>query len=161
MNGQYQRFKNFHFYEELTEHFLLTATELEIVRSCRGNAHRQGMAILLKGLEYLGYFPENLQQVTNPFRDADVSGLDVSGFSWDREDFNDCNLRNANLSDCSFSGSDFRGADLCSQIVFGIGVSPCAEVELISSCGFVSGIKETKKVSPPTAIAAKVKKPVV
>jgi hypothetical protein len=23
------------------------------------------MAILLKGLEYLGYFPENLQQVTN------------------------------------------------------------------------------------------------
>jgi len=56
MNGQYPRFKNSYFYEELTEHFLLTATELEFVRSCRGNANRQGMAILLKGLEYLATF---------------------------------------------------------------------------------------------------------
>ena len=68
MNGQYPRFKNSYFYEELTEHFLLTATELEFVRSCRGNANRQGMAILLKGLEYLGYFPENLQQVPPSIR---------------------------------------------------------------------------------------------
>jgi len=35
------------------------------------------------------------------------------------------------------------------------------EVEPISSCGFVSGINEAKKASPPMAIAAKVKKPVV
>jgi hypothetical protein len=28
MNGQYPRFKNFYFYEELTEHFLLTKAEL-------------------------------------------------------------------------------------------------------------------------------------
>ena len=68
MNGQYPRFKNSYFYGELTEHFLLTATELEFVRSCRGNANRQGMAILLKGLEYLGYFPENLQQVPPSIR---------------------------------------------------------------------------------------------
>jgi hypothetical protein len=32
-----------------------------------------------------------------------------------------------------------------SQTGFGIGVSPCAEVEPISSCGFVSGINEAKK----------------
>ena len=68
MNGQYPRFKNFYFYEELTEHFLLTKAELEFVRSCRGNANRQGVAILLKGLEYLGYFPENLQQVPPSIR---------------------------------------------------------------------------------------------
>ncbi len=68
MNGQYPRFKNSYFYEELTEHFLLTTAELEFVRSCRGNANRQGMAILLKGLEYLGYFPENLQQVPPSIR---------------------------------------------------------------------------------------------
>jgi len=42
MNGQYPRFKNSYFYEELTEHFLLTTAELEFVRSCRGNANRQG-----------------------------------------------------------------------------------------------------------------------
>ncbi len=40
MNGQYPRFKNSYFYEELTEHFLLTTAELEFVRSCRGNANR-------------------------------------------------------------------------------------------------------------------------
>ena len=68
MNGQYPRFKNSYFYEELTQHFLLTTAELEFVRSCRGNANRQGMAILLKGLEYLGYFPENLQQVPPSIR---------------------------------------------------------------------------------------------
>ena len=68
MNGQYPRFKNSYFYEELTEHFLLTTTELEFVRSCSGNANRQGIAILLKGLEYLGYFPENLQQVPPSIR---------------------------------------------------------------------------------------------
>jgi hypothetical protein len=63
MNGQYRRFKNSYFYEELTENFLLTPAELEFVRNCRGDANRQGMAILLKGLQYLGYFPESLQQV--------------------------------------------------------------------------------------------------
>jgi hypothetical protein len=42
MNGQYPRFKNSYFYEELTGHFLLTTAELEFVRSCRGNANRQG-----------------------------------------------------------------------------------------------------------------------
>jgi Domain of unknown function (DUF4158) len=68
MNGQYPRFKNSYFHEELTEHFLLTKAELEFVRSCRGNANRQGVAILLKGLEYLGYFPENLQLVPPSIR---------------------------------------------------------------------------------------------
>jgi hypothetical protein len=29
MNGQYPRFKNSYFYEELTEHFLLTTAEVE------------------------------------------------------------------------------------------------------------------------------------
>ena len=44
MNGQYPRFKNLYFYEELAEHFLLTKAELEFVRTCRGNANRQGVA---------------------------------------------------------------------------------------------------------------------
>ena len=68
MNGQYPRFKNSYFYEELTENFLLTPAELEFVRNCRGDVNRQGMAILLKGLQYLGYFPESLQQVPGSIR---------------------------------------------------------------------------------------------
>ena len=36
MYGQYPRFKNSYFYEELTENFLLTPAELEFVRNCRG-----------------------------------------------------------------------------------------------------------------------------
>jgi hypothetical protein len=55
MNGQYRRFKNSYFYEELTENFLLTPAELEFVRNCRGDANRQGMAILLKGLPDSGH----------------------------------------------------------------------------------------------------------
>jgi hypothetical protein len=54
MNGQYPRFKNSYFYEELTENFLLTPAELEFVRNCRGDANRQGMAILLKGFAIFG-----------------------------------------------------------------------------------------------------------
>jgi hypothetical protein len=68
MNGQYPRFKNSYFYEELTENFLLTPAELEFVRNCRGDVNRQGMAILLKGLQYLGYFPESLEQVPGSIR---------------------------------------------------------------------------------------------
>jgi hypothetical protein len=33
MNGQYPRFKNSYFYEELIENFLLTPAELEFVRN--------------------------------------------------------------------------------------------------------------------------------
>ena len=80
MNGQYPRFKNFYFYEELTEHFLLTKAELEFVRSCRGNANRQGVAILLKGLEYLGYFPENPQQVPPSIRSFVGTARSFDGF---------------------------------------------------------------------------------
>jgi hypothetical protein len=50
MNGPYPRLKISYFYEELNEHFLLAAAELEFVRSCCGDANRQGVAILLKGL---------------------------------------------------------------------------------------------------------------
>ena len=56
MNGQYPRFENSYFHEELTEHFLLTTAELEFVRGCRGNANRQGIAILLRGLEIWATF---------------------------------------------------------------------------------------------------------
>jgi hypothetical protein len=34
---------------------LLTKAELEFVRSCRGNANQQGVAILLKGLPRFGH----------------------------------------------------------------------------------------------------------
>jgi hypothetical protein len=58
MNGEYPRFKTSYLQEELSEHFLLGPAEIEFVRNRRGDANRQGIAILLKSLPYLGYFPE-------------------------------------------------------------------------------------------------------
>src|SRR5262249_11541433 len=46
------------------------------------------------------------------FQNANVCGLDLSGHSWDGEDFTGCDLRGTNLSNCTFNGSDFRDADL-------------------------------------------------
>jgi hypothetical protein len=47
-----------------------------------------------------------------PFRNSKASGLDLSSFAWDQEDFSGRDLRGANLSGCTFSGADFRNADL-------------------------------------------------
>ena len=63
MKGDYPRFKATYTQDELIEHFLLTPAERALVDSCRGEMNRQGVAVLLKALQYLGYFPASLQQV--------------------------------------------------------------------------------------------------
>jgi TnpA family transposase len=63
MKGDYPRFNATYTHDELVEHFLLTPAERALVDTCRGEANRHGVAVLLKAVQYLGYFPENLQQV--------------------------------------------------------------------------------------------------
>jgi TnpA family transposase len=63
MKGDYPRFKATYTQDELIEHFLLTPAERALVDTCRGELNRQGVAVLLKALHYLGYFPDSLQQV--------------------------------------------------------------------------------------------------
>ena len=60
MSGAYPQFKTSYTHEELVEHFLLTPADLQLVLTCRGDANRCGMALLLKALTYLGYVPESL-----------------------------------------------------------------------------------------------------
>ena len=63
MSGAYPHFKPCYTHEELVEHFLLTPADPQLVLTCRGDANRCGMALLLKALAYLGYFPEKLDRM--------------------------------------------------------------------------------------------------
>jgi uncharacterized protein DUF4158 len=63
MSGAYPHFKTSYTHEELVEHFLLTPADLQLVLTCRGEANRCGMALLLKALTYLGYVPDSLDCV--------------------------------------------------------------------------------------------------
>jgi hypothetical protein len=63
MKGDYPRFKVTYTDEELAEHFLLTPAERALVETCRGDVNRHSVAVLLKAVQYLGYFPEELSQV--------------------------------------------------------------------------------------------------
>jgi hypothetical protein len=58
MKGDYPRFKATYAHEELVEHFLLSPAEQALIATCRGDVTRHGMAVLLKSVQYLGYFPD-------------------------------------------------------------------------------------------------------
>jgi Domain of unknown function (DUF4158) len=68
MKGNYPRFKAMCAHEELVEHFLLSPTEHALVDTCRGDVNRHGVAVLLKAVQYLGYFPDDLRQVPEAVR---------------------------------------------------------------------------------------------
>jgi TnpA family transposase len=63
MQGDYPRFKTTYTPEELVEHFLLSQADRALIDTCYGDANRHGVAVLLKAVQYLGYFPDELQQV--------------------------------------------------------------------------------------------------
>ena len=68
MKGDYPGFKVTYTDEELAEHFLLTPAERALVETCRGDVNRHGIAVLVKAVQYLGYFPEDLSQVPSVIR---------------------------------------------------------------------------------------------
>lgn len=80
MSGAYPHFKSCYTHEELVEHFLLTPAELQLVFTCRGDANRCGMALLLKALVYLGYVPEKLNSIPGEVRSFIAGQL---GLLWD------------------------------------------------------------------------------
>jgi hypothetical protein len=80
MSGAYPHFKPSYTHEELVEHFLLTPAELQLVLTCRGDANRCGMALLLKALAYLGYVPEKLDCMPSEVRSFIAGQL---GLLWD------------------------------------------------------------------------------
>jgi len=62
MKGDYPRFRDIYTDEELAENFFLSPSERLFVDECRSDTNRLVVAVLLKSLTYLGYFPE-LQDV--------------------------------------------------------------------------------------------------
>ena len=80
MGGAYPQFKTSYTHEELVEHFLLTPADLHLVLTCRGDANRCGMALLLKALTYLGYVPDSLDCVPHEVRSFIAGQL---GLLWD------------------------------------------------------------------------------
>jgi TnpA family transposase len=68
MAGDYPRFTSSYTHEELVEHFLLSPAEHALIATCRGDVNRHGVAVLLKAVQYLGYFPDDLQQVPETVR---------------------------------------------------------------------------------------------
>jgi TnpA family transposase len=63
MKGDYPRFQKRYSHDDLIEHFLLDDTERRSVAQFRGNANRHGVAILLKSMQYLGYFPQHINEI--------------------------------------------------------------------------------------------------
>src|SRR5262249_55519194 len=68
MAGDDPRFKASYTHEELVEHFLLSPAEQALIATCRGLANRHGAAVLLKVVQYLGYFPADHRQVPETVR---------------------------------------------------------------------------------------------
>jgi hypothetical protein len=63
MPGDYPRFKAAYTHEGLVEHFLLSPAEYSLIDTCRGEANRHGLAVLLKAVQHLGYFPNEFREV--------------------------------------------------------------------------------------------------
>jgi hypothetical protein len=81
MSGAYPQFKTAYTHDELVEHFLLTPADLQlVVLTCRGDANRCGMALLLKALTYLGHVPVSLDRVPHEVRSFIAGQL---GLFWD------------------------------------------------------------------------------
>src|SRR2546426_4086938 len=80
MRGEYPRFRASYARDELVVQFLLTPQDHELIAHCRGDVNRYGVAILLKSLPYLGYFPNDLRKVPREVRGFIVHQLHLP---WD------------------------------------------------------------------------------
>ena len=81
MKGDYPRFRASYAHDDLVVHFLPTHADLELIARCRGDVNRFGVAILLKALPYLGYFPHNIHAVPCEVQEFIVRQLNLPGDS--------------------------------------------------------------------------------
>ncbi|MDE3178854.1 MAG: DUF4158 domain-containing protein, partial [Acidobacteriota bacterium] len=88
MAGAYPHFKTNYSQEELAEEFLLTSGERGFISTFRGDANRRRVAILLKVLPYLGYFPVSIQHVPvgiHPFISGQLGPLEHENLEYPRD----------------------------------------------------------------------------
>jgi len=79
MKGDYPQFQKSYSHEELIEYFMLDETEREFIAQFRGDANRHGYAILLKSLQYLGYFPQHINEIPDQIKAFVAKQLDLTG----------------------------------------------------------------------------------
>ena len=84
----YPQFRSSYSHEEMVEHFLLTPAESQLVLTCRGDANRCGMALLLKTISHLGYVPDPMPQIPEEVRAFVAAQLGLlwdssESYSWD------------------------------------------------------------------------------
>lgn len=80
MKVLYPSFQAHYEHEELVEYFYLQSDEIEFINRFRGDANRQVVAVLLKSLEHLGYFPSSLEEIPLQVRTFIAHQLN---FLWD------------------------------------------------------------------------------
>ena len=88
MKGDYPRFSPNYTREELIEHFMLSSNEQEFIAQFRGDTNRYGVAVLLKSLQYLGYFPQTLGEVATEIKlfiakQLNLSSEKSAAYPWD------------------------------------------------------------------------------
>jgi hypothetical protein len=83
VKGDYPRWKACYDHEELSEYFSLSDADYSFVSQFRGDVNRHAVAVLLKSLLHLGYFPNDLMEVPETVRGFMASQL---GLLWDSTD---------------------------------------------------------------------------
>ncbi len=79
MKGDYPQFQKSYSHEDLIEHFLLDERDREFITQFRRDTNRHGYAILLKSLQYLGYFPQHIDEVPDQIKVFIAKQLDLTG----------------------------------------------------------------------------------
>jgi Domain of unknown function (DUF4158) len=83
MKGKYPQLKTNYTEEELTENFLLNDYEQILISQFRLTVNRQAVAVILKVVQYLGYFPEEKKEISESIRLFIAKQL---GLLWDQMD---------------------------------------------------------------------------
>ena len=133
----YPQFRSSYSHEEMVEHFLLTPAELQLVLTCRGDANRCGMALLLKTISHLGYVPDPMPQIPEEVRAFVAAQL---GLLWDSSE------------SYSWRGStlDYRLAQI--RLSTAAGVFRRRKTRRIWKTGFASGVRKRRTRRTPCLI---------
>jgi hypothetical protein len=75
VNNLYPRFQESYTQDELIENFWLTNDEIVFVETFRSEVNRQAVAVLLKSLNYLGFFLEGFDEVPESVKTFIARGL--------------------------------------------------------------------------------------
>ena len=152
MSSAYPHFNPSYTHEELVEHFLLTPADLQLVWTCRGEANQCGMALLLKALTYLGYVPDNLDQLTGEASESLYRPQIIAGGPGTSSRGQNLSLLNSGLRDPPLGG-DLKTLTANTALQFGTGTfsrSPSRTMKPVNSSISVGAPRPISSAMEPT-----------